>query len=78
MTCALPSRRLPADRRGLPLVVSVGRLNEAKGMARVVEAFVTDPHLASRANLVIVGGDLAYPSTAEATELARISVTLDR
>jgi glycosyltransferase involved in cell wall biosynthesis len=69
---------LPADRRGLPMLVSVGRLAEVKGMARVVEAFVTDPGVADRANLVIVGGDLAEPSTTEAAELARITTVLDR
>lgn len=64
--------RLPKERHGLPLVVSAGRLVELKGMARLVEAFARDAALASRANLLIVGGDLADPSAAEAAELARI------
>ncbi len=63
---------LPADRQGLPLVISVGRLSEVKGMSRVVEAMALDPALARAANLVIVGGDLAHPSAAEAAELARM------
>ena len=47
-------------------------------MARVVEAFVADRHLSGRANLVMVGGDLAYPSTVEAAELGRIRAIIDR
>jgi glycosyltransferase involved in cell wall biosynthesis len=68
---------LPAERHGLPLVVSVGRLHEAKGMARLVEAFAIDPRLMIRANLVIVGGDLEQPSAAEVAELSRIKQLLD-
>ena len=63
---------LPRTRHGLPIVLSVGRLNELKGMARLVEAFASDAALRARATLVIVGGDLDDPTEAEATELARI------
>lgn len=63
---------LPAARRGLPIVLSVGRLNEVKGMARLVAAFARDEMLGAAATLVIVGGDLEQPSAAEAAELARI------
>jgi glycosyltransferase involved in cell wall biosynthesis len=69
---------LPRDRHGLPLVVSVGRLHEVKGMARLVEAFAIDASLATRANLVIVGGDLERPSAAEVAELSRIKQLFDR
>ena len=34
---------LPPTRHGLPIVLSVGRLNELKGMARLAEAFAVDP-----------------------------------
>jgi glycosyltransferase involved in cell wall biosynthesis len=51
---------------------------ELKGMARLVEAFARDKALAARANLVIVGGDLSDPSTAEAAELARIQALFAR
>ena len=64
---------LPPSRHGLPLVLSVGRLNELKGMARLVEAFASDAALRARATLVIVGGNLDDPSSVEAEELARIS-----
>ena len=64
---------LGADRRGLPLVVSVGRLAEVKGMARLVEAFAGDARLRRRANLVIVGGDLDEPSGEERAEIERIA-----
>ncbi len=63
---------LPPTRHGLPIVLSVGRLNELKGMARLAEAFAADPALRARATLVIVGGDLDDPTPTEANELARI------
>jgi len=63
---------LGPERRALPLVVSVGRVVEVKGMARIVEAFAADPDLLRRANLVIVGGDLDDPSPAERAEIERI------
>jgi glycosyltransferase involved in cell wall biosynthesis len=69
--------RLPIERQGLPVVVSVGRLQAVKGMARVVEAFAVDSDLARRANLVIVGGDLEQPAGAEAAELGRIHAILE-
>jgi glycosyltransferase involved in cell wall biosynthesis len=69
---------LPKHRHGLPLVVSVGRLHEVKGMARLVEAFAIDTRLAARANLIIVGGDLEQPSAAEAAELSRIEQQFDQ
>ncbi len=69
--------RLPKERHGLPLVLSAGRLVKLKGMARLVEAFARDAELARRANLVIVGGNLADPSAAEAAELTRIQRLLE-
>jgi glycosyltransferase involved in cell wall biosynthesis len=69
--------RLPDTRHGLPIVLSVGRLHEVKGMARLVEAFARDSKLGDAANLVIVGGDLQQPSAAEAAELARIHRLLE-
>jgi glycosyltransferase involved in cell wall biosynthesis len=68
---------MPAARRGLPMVISVGRLNEVKGMARLVAAFASDETLGAAANLVIVGGDLEQPSAAEAAELTRIHRLLE-
>ncbi len=67
---------LPADRQGLPIVLSVGRLHEVKGMARLASAFAADRALRSRANLVIVGGDLATPSVDERAELDRIDAAM--
>jgi glycosyltransferase involved in cell wall biosynthesis len=66
---------LGPGRRGLPLVVSVGRLAEVKGMARLVEAFAADPALRARANLAIVGGDLDDPTPEERAEIERIEAT---
>ncbi len=68
---------LPPTRHGLPLVISVGRMNAIKGMSRLVEAFAIDETLAAQANLVIVGGDLEQPSAAEVAELSRIKSLID-
>jgi glycosyltransferase involved in cell wall biosynthesis len=68
--------RLPEDRRGLPLLVTVGRLADLKGMARVTAAWAADPGLRETMNLVVVGGDLDRPSTEERAELDRIGAVL--
>jgi len=62
---------LPAERRGLPLVVSVGRFHRVKGMASIVEAWAAGD-LRERANLLLVGGDLAAPSADEREQLERM------
>jgi glycosyltransferase involved in cell wall biosynthesis len=67
---------LPPARRGLPIVVSVGRLAEVKGMARIVGAFAAVPDLRERANLVVVGGDLEDPTPEERAEIERIEGAL--
>lgn len=66
---------LAPERRGLPLVVSVGRLHRVKGMAALVEAWARGP-LATRANLLLVGGDLASPSLDELEQLERIDAVV--
>lgn len=66
---------LPAERRGLPLVVSLGRLHRVKGMATLVEAWAAGD-LRERANLVIVGGDLEHPSLDEREQLERIDAAV--
>ncbi len=63
---------LPADRRSLPLVLSVGRLAPVKGMATLASTWLSDPSLRSRCNLLVIGGDLDDPSPEEAAELTRI------
>ncbi|QTE28216.1 glycosyltransferase [Pengzhenrongella sicca] len=65
-------RTLPAERRTLPLAVTVGRLHRVKGMAALVAAWAADPDLRDRCNLLVVGGDLADPSEPERGELAAI------
>ncbi|KQU70452.1 glycosyltransferase [Phycicoccus sp. Root101] len=70
--------QLPAARRGLPLLVTVGRLNRVKGMATLVETWHADPALRARSNLLVVGGDLDDPSAEEAAELARIEAVVPR
>ena len=67
---------LPLGRRGLPLLISVGRLHQVKGMAALVEAWNTDPTVRARCNLLIVGGDLEHPSFDEGKEVQRMTRTL--
>ncbi|MGV8967995.1 MAG: glycosyltransferase [Cellulomonas sp.] len=67
---------IPAARRGLPLAVSVGRLHRIKGMAALVEAWAADPTLHDRCNLLVVGGDLARPTSDEREQLARIDAAV--
>jgi glycosyltransferase involved in cell wall biosynthesis len=63
---------LPEERRGLPLVISVGRLARVKGMASLAHVWAADPALRARANVLIVGGDLDAPSPEEREQLTRI------
>ncbi|MFT2752608.1 glycosyltransferase [Clavibacter sp. Sh2088] len=63
---------LPAERRGLPLVISVGRLARVKGMASLAHVWAADPALRARANLLVVGGDLDAPTPEEREQLALI------
>ena len=67
---------LPEHRRGLPLVISVGRLHRVKGMATLVEAWAGDAGLRERSNLLIVGGDMADPSPDEREQLDLIGEVL--
>ncbi|THG31079.1 glycosyltransferase [Naasia lichenicola] len=67
---------LPSDRRDLPLLVSVGRFHRVKGMASIVEAWAAgEPgtRLRDRANLLLIGGDLAHPSLDEREQLERMN-----
>lgn len=73
--CAL-LEDLPAARRGLPLVISVGRLHRVKGMATVVETWA-NTDLRQRTNLLVVGGNLHDPSADEREQLVRIDHTID-
>ncbi|MEO5981346.1 MAG: glycosyltransferase [Pedococcus sp.] len=69
---------LPAQRRVLPLVITVGRLNRVKGMATLVETWHGDADLRARCNLLVVGGDLDHPSADEVAELARVDAVVPR
>ncbi len=66
---------MPEHRRGLPLLVSVGRFHRVKGMATIVEAWATGP-LADRANLLIIGGNLTSPSADESQQLDAMNVVI--
>lgn len=69
---------LPSERRDLPLAITVGRLHRVKGMATLVQAWASDPTLAGRCNLLVVGGDLRTPSDDEAEQLSRIDAAVPR
>jgi len=57
--------KLPAGRRGLPLLLTVARLNRVKGIPALVEAWAGDPRLLESFNLAIVGGELEHPTPEE-------------
>lgn len=63
---------IPEERRGLPWLLTVGRMHPSKGAHRVVEAVAGDPTLANEVNLVIVGGNLAQPTADERSTIERI------
>lgn len=65
------------ERRGLPTILTVGRLHPVKGMHRVVAAWAGDPEIRSQYNLVIVGGNLDEPSRDERLTLAEIARALN-
>ena len=69
---------LPEERRGLPLAISVGRLNRVKGMATLTRAWATTPGLHRACNLLVVGGDLLSPSPDEAAELEQVFAAVPR
>ncbi len=66
------ANQIPKNRRNLPLLLSIGRLNPVKGMERVAAAWAFNKHLQSSYNLVIVGGDLVNPSQTERAVLNAI------
>lgn len=66
---------LPAHRRRLPLLVTVGRMHRIKGMATLVQTWADGP-LRDAANLLVIGGDLEHPSADEREQLDRIDVTV--
>jgi glycosyltransferase involved in cell wall biosynthesis len=72
----LIASRLPTDRLGRSLVVTVGRLHPIKGTARVVRDWLSDPQLNSTTNLIVVGGDLERPNPVEAQVLDDITALL--
>ena len=67
------ANRLPAERLGRVMVVSVGRLHPAKGVTRVVRDWLSNEQLTASTNLVIVGGDLDRPNPVEAQILTEIT-----
>ncbi len=69
---------LPWHRRGLPLVVSVGRLHRVKGMPLLLEAWAGDNDLHRSLNLVIVGGNLERPTAEERAVLAGLDEVFER
>ncbi|WP_336660400.1 glycosyltransferase family 4 protein [Leucobacter sp. USHLN153] len=69
--------RLPAERRGLPLLITIGRVHRVKGTAALVEAW-SAPEVRERCNLLIVGGGLSRPSPEEAEQLDAIDRIIPR
>jgi glycosyltransferase involved in cell wall biosynthesis len=71
-------RRLPRERHGLPLLVTVGRLHRVKGMPLLVDAWSGDPALHASFNLVVVGGGLESPTPEEQLVLDEIDAVCHR
>ena len=71
-------RALPERRRGLPLLLTVARLNGVKGIPQLVEAWAGDPELLDGFNLVVVGGELERPSPEERSVLDEIDAICAR
>lgn len=69
---------LPEERPGLPLLLTVARLNRVKGIPALVEAWAGDAGLLESFNLVIVGGDLEHPTPEERHVLAEIGAVCAR
>jgi glycosyltransferase involved in cell wall biosynthesis len=69
---------LPERRLGLPLLLTVARLNRVKGIPQLVEAWAGDPELLEGFNLVVVGGDLDNPTPEERAVLAEIDAVCAR
>ena len=65
LRCDSAIATLPAGRRGLPLLLTVARLNRVKGIPALVEAWAGDPRLLESFNLAIVGGELEHPTPEE-------------
>ena len=65
---------LPERRLGLPLLVTVARLNRVKGIPQLVEAWAGDAELLEGFNLVVVGGDLDQPTGEERPVLSEDAV----
>ena len=65
-------------RLGLPLLLTVARLNRVKGISQLVEAWAGDRELLEGFNLVIVGGDLENPTPEERSVLAEIEAVCAR
>ena len=59
------------DRKGLPLMLTVGRLDPSKGQYRLLKAW-GETELNRRFNLLIIGGDLENPDSVESEELEKI------
>lgn len=68
---------LPEERRGLPLIVTVGRMHRVKGVATLVQSWARS-ELRDRCNLLVVGGNLKHPSGDEAEQLQQIDLEIPR
>ena len=69
---------LPERRRGLPLLLTVARLNRVKGIPQLVEAWAGDAELREGFNLVVVGGDLDRPTGEERLVLQEVAAVCKR
>ena len=69
--------RLSPERRHLPVILTVGRLDPVKGQVRLLEAW-GDPALAEICNLVFIGGDHVRPDGKEKEILENIDALMEK
>jgi glycosyltransferase involved in cell wall biosynthesis len=70
--------RLPEGRPGLPILLTVARLNRVKGIPALVEAWASDAELFAGFNLVVAGGDLEHPTPEERSVLDELEAVCRR
>jgi glycosyltransferase involved in cell wall biosynthesis len=70
--------RLPEGRSGLPILLTVARLNRVKGIPALVEAWAGDAELFGGFNLVVAGGDLEHPTPEERSVLDEVEAVCRR
>lgn len=65
-------------RRGRPLLLTVARLDRAKGLGTLARVWAEDAHLSRSTNLVIIGGNTLSPDKGEREVLGEIDGVIEK